>query len=288
MTTQTIFRDSKTGARVVTLGPGSTALHISGSWSDDLVSLYRKYKCNRLWIQSGDGDLSLERALATKISNDLQLLGRFSNIKIVQDAAFLKGLNVQLVNKITIDLSRLNLHELSISTKILGQNALPVSLRSLSLTEYNQSDIRWLGQLIKLKQLHLGPARNLESLDGVDNFANLEKLAIWHAPHLTSIQALVRCKDLVDLRFNGCKSINDIQALDALKSLKRLHLNNCGDIESLLPLSKLNRLAEILFVEDTNIRDGAIKQLVGLPSIKRIWFQNRRHYDITREVIGLA
>ena len=65
--------------------------------------------------------------------------------------------------------------------------------------------------------------------------------------------------------------------------LGSLGLDNMGDIQSLKPLAQLSQLHRVTFVESTNILDGDLSPLVGLPSLELVSFQNRRHYSHRRE-----
>lgn len=284
MLPEIIFKDITTGAAVLSFGQDRVALRVPGVWHSRYIELYKKYRCTFVWIQAHDGSSTLEKLIEERLSDELQLMGSFSNLQLVAEAKFLKSLTLQLTTRPTLDLSDLQLESLHTSTKhITPGSHLPKSLRHLTLSEYNGVDLRPLEYLKGLNYLELGPARKLASLEGLFSLPELTVFAVWYASHLSNINQLQLCKTLQVLKFNQCKAINSIEALNELRDLKTVHLNNCGAIESLSPIGHLNNVEEILFVEDTIIEDGAIRQLANLPSLGKVWFKNRRHYDITRE-----
>jgi len=279
-----LFKDTKTGATIVSFGSGRVALKISGTWNKYYIDLYKNHGCTFVWIQSRDGSDSLENVIREQLSNELQLMGRFTNLHLVEQADFLRTLTLQLTTRSTLNLSNLRLESLRTSAahiKLISR--LPKPLRYLMLSEYNEADFHSLSYLAQLEGLELGPARKLASFEGLSKLTEITTLAVWYAPHLFNIAELRACKKLEELKFNHCKAIGSVEVLGGITSLKKIHLNNCGIIKSLRPLGHLNRVEEILFTEDTIITDGAIRQLASISSLQTVLFKNRRHYDIARE-----
>jgi hypothetical protein len=286
MLPKTIFEDKRIGARVVFFpNVDRTSLCISGTWHHDFETLYHQYNCTDLWIYKRDGSELLEKALDTRLSDRLQLMGGFSNIRSVENADFLRGIILQLTDvKTSLDLSNLNLEELSTDEKFLKPGfLLPRSLKDLTIIGYNHTDLTPLQFLTNLQSLGIIRSRKLESLNGVEKLTELRTLGVWRATNLIDISALRNCQALTELTLDNCKSLGSIDAVGEITPLKKLSLESSGEIASLQPLTKLHDLEQLLFVADTNIKDGAIRQLINIPSLREVWFQNRRHYDITRE-----
>lgn len=85
------------------------------------------------------------------------------------------------------------------------------------------------------------------------------------------------------LHISTCTKIRDISPVATLNSLRELFLNTCGEIESIRPLRSLQDLEKFIFYESTNVLDGDLTPLKGLPKLKEVAFQNRRHYSHTAE-----
>jgi hypothetical protein len=133
-------------------------------------------------------------------------------------------------------------------------------LESLTVLGSSISSLEGLAPLLELRSLRLGELRKLPSLSGIENLVRLEKLQI-----------------------NTCRKIRAIEEISSLSKLRELYLDNIGDIKSLKPLAHLSQLHRVTFVESTNILDGDLTPLVGLPSLELVSFQNRRHYSHRRE-----
>jgi hypothetical protein len=133
-------------------------------------------------------------------------------------------------------------------------------LESLSILGAPISSLEGLAPLLELRSLRLGDLRKLLSLSGIENLVRLEKLEI-----------------------STCRKIRVIDEISSLAKLRKLYLDNMGDIQSLKPLAQLSQLHRVTFVESTNILDGDLSPLAGLPSLELVSFQNRRHYSHRRE-----
>jgi internalin A len=86
------------------------------------------------------------------------------------------------------------------------------------------------------------------------------------------------------LEIGTCRKIRVIDEVSSLAKLREFYLDNVGDIQSLKPLAQLSQLHRVTFVESTNILDGDLSPLVGLPNLELVAFQNRRHYSHRSEV----
>ena len=134
------------------------------------------------------------------------------------------------------------------------------NLESLAILGSPIRSLKGLSPLVKLRSLRLGDMRKLPSLEGVENLSHLEKFEI-----------------------NTCRKIDAIEQISSLVNLRELYLDNMGDIQSLKPLAHLSQLQRVTFVESTNIVDGNLSPLRGLPSLELVSFQNRGHYSHRRE-----
>jgi hypothetical protein len=133
-------------------------------------------------------------------------------------------------------------------------------LESLTILGAPTSSLEGLSPLVELRSLRLGDLRKLPSLRGIENLVRLEKLEI-----------------------STCRKIRAIGEISSLAKLRELYLDNMGGLQSLKPLAQLSHLHRITFAESTNILDGDLSPLLGLPRLELISFQNRRHYSHRRE-----
>jgi hypothetical protein len=60
-------------------------------------------------------------------------------------------------------------------------------------------------------------------------------------------------------------------------------LLNIGNIETIKGIENLKDLNDFIFYESTNILDGDLYPITKLENLKKIAFQNRRHYSHKRE-----
>jgi hypothetical protein len=94
--------------------------------------------------------------------------------------------------------------------------------------------------------------------------------------------------ELVELEITNCPRLERIDVVARLAELQKLTLGNNGKVESLKPLRGLRNLHWLTFPESTNIVDGDLTPLLELPSLRKVAFQNRRHYSHRREQIVAA
>jgi Leucine-rich repeat (LRR) protein len=133
-------------------------------------------------------------------------------------------------------------------------------LEDLALLGAKLKEIEAFAHLQELKRLRLGDLRGLDSLTGIETLSGLEELDL-----------------------NTCRRISSLEPLAGLQNLKRLCLINMGDIASLAPLAHLKNLEAIYFYDSTNIVDGDLSPLEGLPKLRDIAFMPRRHYSHRKE-----
>ncbi len=145
-----------------------------------------------------------------------------------------------------------------------GKNAADIGrltrLESLEVLNAPIADIRGLSSLSMMKSLRLANLRCLMSLDGLGELGRLE-----------------------DLTIDTCRKVQSIHELARLLRLRTLDLSNLGEIMSIRPIAGLSELRRVTFVESTNVLDGDLSPLVGLPNLTRLSFKDRRHYSHRRE-----
>ena len=156
------------------------------------------------------------------------------------------------------------------------------ALRWLFLHRYSGSSSEVFARSASLEELFVANAE-LREIEHLATLARLKVLGLYNLKRLASLRGLGQLVQLEALEINGCKGIDSLDELSALVHLRRLHLNDDGAISSLRPIRSLSQLEEFLFYESTNIVDGDLTPLIGLPYLRNTSFQNRRHYSHTRE-----
>lgn len=150
------------------------------------------------------------------------------------------------------------LWHLKANEKALRQVPKSDNLKFLQLNWANVTDFKVITErFIKLKRLELQCCIKLLNDDHIDLLSeNLENL------HILKSKKFVVGENLLKL-----------------KNLKILCLNECGPIPSLDFLKNFPNLEDFRFV-NTNIIDGNLKPILEHPTIKRVGFFNKRHYNI--------
>lgn len=161
------------------------------------------------------------------------------------------------------------------------------NLTHLNIVNYPDFDLSSLSKMIKLKSIKL-VSRNLRSLTGLENFQALKSVDLFQCTKLENIKAIQSCKSIESIHIESCKKIPNISPIKSQIELKHLSLNNCGDIESLTPIALLNNLETLSFTEDTKIIDGNLTFISNLKNLKKVIFNNRKHYSNKREAINLS
>lgn len=195
----------------------------------------------------------------------------------------LRRLELETYARNTADLA--NLRALEHLTFIWRPNAPGLAelnrLRELVLIGYGVNDTREIAGLTDLVTLQiLGSA--VSDLSGIWGCGKLRKIRLALLRRLTTLSGLERLPELEALTIESCKNIASVEPLGGCARLQELYLDNDGPIASLEPLRSLSRLEALTFVESTNVRDGHIRFLKSM-NLKRIAFQDRKHYDARRE-----
>jgi Leucine-rich repeat (LRR) protein len=160
-----------------------------------------------------------------------------------------------------------------------------ISLKKLFINRYSGQDTSAFAKLRTLESLTL-LGSPIKSLGGLKNLADLRFLRLGALRSLATLKGIEELTCLERLEINTCRRISSIEEIGTQMNLQELYLDNVGDVRSLKPLSRLLRLRRLTFVESTNILDGELSVLFGLPMLELVSFQNRKHYSHRREEFG--
>lgn len=155
---------------------------------------------------------------------------------------------------------------------------------------YKRSDTSLLmyeDEINEVKNLDLS-GKELKNLNGLSNFANLEKL-IAQNNEFEDISELSKLTNLKYLNLNGCNLNKKVSAINSLNNLEELHLdNNAIDFFRLdSAISNLNNLKK-LYINNNNLSD--ISTALDLPNIKEIYADNNKiaMFNSTKQLDALS
>ena len=167
-----------------------------------------------------------------------------------------------------------------------GRNSVTTcsDLEYLSLQHYSYKDLARLSPLKKLSTLGIAQG-SLSDISAIGAMSNLRDIGLVLLRNLTDLSPLCQLDKIQNLDLTGCKKFGKLDALSGLPTLRTLNISNCADIESLSPLLACKDLEILELSQDTTIRDGDLTVLLQMPTLKYVDFENRRHYNLSREDI---
>lgn len=165
-----------------------------------------------------------------------------------------------------------------------------VQYKRLRIQSFPETDLSALRALTGLTRLAVADARGLASLTGLERLARLEFLGVYRAPKLRSLKGVEALHRLLALEIQQCRDVDSLDSIAGLTTLRRLLFAENGTIPTLAPLAEMRQLEEFHFYGSSKVKDGAIRQLLDLPNLRKVSLQNRRHYDISarglEEILG--
>ncbi|MCU0390327.1 MAG: hypothetical protein MUE81_04355 [Thermoflexibacter sp.] len=224
----------------------------------------------------------------------------------LEDTQFLKGLT--FIERVhigvgTFDISGIyylpNLKSLSISredTQVIDFTYFPLlkecwifwrkgceglfdcsKLQKLTLKRYKGKDLAELKKLTKLRDLEVSLS-STESLKGVENLMNLEKLDLNYLRKLTLIDEIGCLTKLKKLYIDSCKKIvTDFEFMKNLTELEILSVRNGGGFSSISSIKYLDKLKIISLIGYTQILDGDVTPLIGRKDVIFSYYSNYTH-----------
>jgi len=155
------------------------------------------------------------------------------------------------------------------------------SLRHLVITDgYESASLENFPLSGRLQALKMYEANRLESLNGVQAFAQLESLRIVVARRLRDIAALASMREsLLELEFYQCPRLDSLAAVGELTRLRSLEVNNCRSLRTIKPVGALANLDWFEALGTTRIGDGDLSPLLRLPSLTKVRIDGHRGYS---------
>ena len=229
---------------------------------------------------------------------DMSLLNFFSDIEFItvpEDAENLeelyklkklKGLEISARNLAKLDLACFKELEYLVVSDYSKENyslQSCIRLKHLYLIHSNITSLKNIVVSSKLETIHLDFCYDLKTLDGIQSFANLNKLVIDYCLKLNDVSSLKNISDSIKyLSITDCNKIQGLlDVLSQLTKLETLHLatfqtNRVNYLESIKFIESFHNLKS--FMTDYNIKDGDLTPLTKIKEVNIL--KSYKHYNL--------
>lgn len=264
-------------------GRYSARLVVQGPWTSAILQKIRNEWIREIELNYAKGWAGGDYSFLSQLS-DLEVLEitdwNASDLSAVNTLEALRRLKLFTYCKTEIRFSQFPLlEECSLEwwpkARSLFEHA---GVQKLFINKYPGKDLIAFEKMSNLRSLSLASPK-IETLRGVTALKKLTFLGVYVARRLTTLVGLEELRDIVQLEVSDCPKIKDIVPLADLHKLEELHLCNDGEIDTLKPISEHKDLRVLLFYESTNIHDGDLSVLKGLPRLEHVVFMDRPHYS---------
>ncbi len=264
-----------------------TSWSFTGEWNEEIDKKIREERIESLAIKQG---------YLPEITN-LDFLTRYpwirsllvanflvTNVRGMEGLSELEYLYLDASPNHPVDLSRLQkLKKLELnwsdgceSIESLG------NILELTLVEGRIDDLSLFSKYTKTKFFSIRQPKRLRSINGIENFKNLESFEIVDSRTLTSIEPLNAHPKIRNLTIHASSKIEDLEIVTTLPSLRVLVLDSVGKIPTAKFLENCSSLEELTLLGSTNILDGDLSFLSNISKLKYALFENRKHYSHKR------
>ncbi len=244
---------------------------------------------------NGIRELELNRTLGWK-DKDLSFLSSLppldavaiidwviEDISPIHNLHQLKGLQLSTEDKTELDFRQFpNLERCGLGWRRKAESLFRcTSLKWLFLHRYTGRNIAPFANLINLEYLNISVAP-IGNLEGLEPLQKLRFLGMHYLTKLISLRGIEHLKNLEDLEITHCKKIRSVKEIKNLINLRVLDLGDNGVIDTISPLQFLKKLERVHFYGSTKIEDGDLTPLTMLKNLKKVSFQERKHYTHKR------
>lgn len=263
---------------------------INTAWHNDFIKILNDSEIKELELNDGKGWSCNSLDFINNLP-DLKALTIIDlKIENIEPIHFLKGLlKLEIITYCKTPLnfkSFPNLIECSLEWRRGSETLFELAnLKTLFINNYDKKESNAFSSFSKLEDLSILNSKTV-NLEGVSQLGELKKLRIANLKYLNDLKGLEYLKQLEVLEIQKCKSVNDVSPIFLINRLNHLSLIDLGVIRSLKGIDNLTDLSTLLFYESTNVEDGDLTPLFKLKKLKKISFQNRKHYSHKREEFG--
>ncbi|MEE1911533.1 leucine-rich repeat domain-containing protein [Aeromonas caviae] len=264
-------------------------LVLTAPWSDSFKSIIDKENISVLRLSQSAGwngnDISFINYLPSLSGVEIYSWG-VKDITPLESISNLEYLGLQCEFTKAPDFSKLK--KLKVLKVLWRPKAKTIfscdELNLLNAVNYPSENLKELNKMSLLRHLQL-TSKKIKSLSGIEELSSLSILDLADCPKLEDLSGIDKCQQIEIVEIENCKRVYDTAILSELKNLKEIVLIDCGTVKSLRPLAHSPSLESITFIGDTTIEDGELTSLLDIPTLKKMWFSNKRHYSHTREQV---
>ena len=265
--------------------PAGVDVVVTGNWCPKARAALVNGKADGLVLNCARGfcepDLEFLRGLPVRRLDIIcHWLTDFSPLYTLGDC--LVSLGVTRSPKARIDLAQFPLlTELHANWPCVKASFAHVSaLERLYLGSYAERDFGPLTHLTGLTWLMMKDYPSIRSLDGMEYFPKLRELEVPLARYLADITVLERLptRVLENLGFASCRKIVDIGPVASCTGLQDFDLSEGATIPTVAPLGGLVSLRRLSLYGSTNVVDGDLGPIAGLPNLRVLAMRDRKHY----------
>lgn len=256
---------------------------VTGPWTDRAAEPIRSGEADRLVLNYALGfaeaDLEFLRGLPVKQLVVLdRRLSSLEPINALSDS--LELLHLTTDSTLSIDLALFpQLADLSADwQQVRSTIAAAPRLERLHVGRYAERDLMPLTSPRSLRRLALTDRPRISTLEGLAALPELRSLGVYLAKNLEDIDELEGRDSIEDLELESCRKLDRIDAIGGCVGLRTLNLSECGDLPSVAPLTGLTGLEVLQLFGSTNVLDGDLTPIAGLPRLRELRMRSRRHY----------
>ncbi len=260
-----------------------------GKWTPEMTEYCLSNGIRDVYVNIAFGwpgyDLAFVKDLPDLLGLEV-LTSRVEDLPVIEYLTKLRFLSLSLIITDRINFSRFpDLEEVRIgwSPKVRSVFGC-TSLRNVLMTNYRskEGDLTAFCSLPNLECLWLKVC-NITHIGDLSCLTHLRELEIGRATKLVSLDGIEGLRKLQKLEISTSRKFARIDPIGQLENLEQLWLINDGNIETIKPLRNLKKLREFFFYESTNIVEGDLTPLKELPHLTNVPFGGRRHYNLRPE-----
>lgn len=258
-------------------------LMVHGEWDERIPQFLEEKEISALYFNDCRGwrgeDFSFLQE--TPWINELDIIsGEARGLEAIKYLCDLRNLSLECHSKSSIDFGPLTKLEKCYISFWKGANSIfqCSSLTSFYIDDYKNSVFPNIEVFPYLRSLTISNS-TIKSLDFLEGAKGLIKLNLLNCRGLENFDPLSQCNSLEKLTISGSKKMADLGFLKTQRNLKILDISDNGDVLSIAPLGALKKLKAIAFDGTTNVLDGELGALCGLPKLAMLMFRPRRHYS---------
>ncbi len=162
-------------------------------------------------------------------------------------------------------------------------------LRRLSIWHFKPTtrDLSEFAGLVRVEDLSVIQS-SLASLSGIEALEDLRYLCVGYAPKLESLDAFAKYESGIrEIDFETVKAIRSYEPIADIPRLRRLMLFKCAPMPNVKWMAAMKHLDFFSFVE-TNVVDGDLSPLLGLPRLRYVGTMGKKHYSHTGDELNDA